>query len=143
MNKSDTNKAEQLNETAVSKSALKFEYGFSSVNGIIKKQYYLHEIPSIKEKCDVWNVLPIAYVRQFTGLFDKNEKEIFDNDIVFSKYHNKTMIIFFGNDLRYRLSDNLTYLDENSYAINETSIEEGFEKLGNIFENSELLQTTS
>ena len=44
---------------------IKFEYGFESVNGIIKKVYHLHEIPNIKEKCDVWGVLPLVYVRQF------------------------------------------------------------------------------
>lgn len=59
---------------------LKFEYGFKSVNGIVKKKYYLHEIPNIKEKCDVWNVLPIVYVRQFTGLLDKNGVEIYVGD---------------------------------------------------------------
>lgn len=64
------------------KREIKFEYGFNSVNGIVKKQYYLHEIPNIKEKCDVWNVLPIAYVRQFTGLKDKNGKEIYEGDVI-------------------------------------------------------------
>lgn len=60
---------------------IKFEYGFEGVNGIIKKKYSLYEIPNIATKCDVWNVLPIKYVRQFTGSFI-NEKELYEGDIV-------------------------------------------------------------
>jgi hypothetical protein len=59
---------------------IKFEYGFESVNGIVKKVYHLHEIPNIQQKCDVWNVLPIKYVRQFVGHKDKNGTEIFEGD---------------------------------------------------------------
>lgn len=61
---------------------IKFEYGFESINGIVKKKYYLHEIPFIREKCDVWNVLPIVYVREFSNKIDKNGMELFDGDIV-------------------------------------------------------------
>lgn len=52
------------------KREIKFEYGFDSVNGVVKKVYALSEIPNIKDKCDVWGVLPLLYVRQFTGLKD-------------------------------------------------------------------------
>lgn len=53
---------------------IKFEYGFRSQNGVVKKVYNLYEIPNIKEKCDVWGYLPIIYVRQLVGLkIDKRE----------------------------------------------------------------------
>jgi hypothetical protein len=84
----DTHQTPQLPQTDVSKSALKFEYGFNSVNGIVKKKYYLSEIPFMHDKCDVWQILPLVYVRQFTGFTDKKEVEIYQGDIC--KYHKNT-----------------------------------------------------
>ena len=62
------------------KRQIKFEYGFESVNGTVKKVYDLWQIPKIALICDVWNVLPIKYVRQSTGAVDKKGVEIYEGD---------------------------------------------------------------
>jgi uncharacterized phage protein (TIGR01671 family) len=66
---------------------IKFEYGFQSQNGIVKKVYDLANIPRIAQICDVWNELPIVYVREFLGKHDKTGKEIYMGDIVKKVYY--------------------------------------------------------
>ena len=115
---------------------IKFEYGFESVNGIIKKLYYLHEIPNIKEKCDVWNRLPIVYTRQYTGLKDKNGVEIYEGDKLLinglSDYINTEYVVEWGfSGFRVMGKQNI----QNQSFPNVTFIE----VIGNIHENQELI----
>ena len=55
---------------------IKFEYGFQNGEDVIKKIYNLHEIPYIRECCIEWDLLPIKYVREYTGVFDVYEGDI-------------------------------------------------------------------
>ena len=115
---------------------IRFQYGFESVNGTVRKVYYLHEIPNIKEKCDVWNILPIKYVRQSTGITDRNGVEIFEGDIM--QHANPFDIPFIVNWIDSESGYGFNY-GGTSYVITDTS----FTVIGNIFDNPELLDVVS
>lgn len=130
---------------------LKFEYGFQSVNGIISKKYYLHEIPNIAQKCDIWNGLPIVYVRQFCGFDDRNGKS-FDwwegdilhlNQVMYPDEEHVIVIVrkdgcfmgkYYENGKPYLNGDGDELIMEIDYQIKDM-----YFKVGNIHENTDLL----
>lgn len=111
-----------------------FEYGFQSVNGIVKKQYHLNEIPYIREKCDVWNKLHVAYVREWTGLTDKNGTKIFEGDILHKPLQS------FVPKFIVEWNDKKACFDDIPLNTDLTSKESEFTIIGNIHENPELLK---
>jgi len=113
---------------------IKFEYGFQSVNGIVKKVYALSEIPNIATKCDMWNVLPIVYVRQFTGLTDKNGFEIYESDYIdLGLYHGKGVVMYANGG--YKVKGNVS-----NRLIGFGSFAKQVEVIGNIHTNPELIK---
>jgi hypothetical protein len=92
-----------------------------------------HEIPNIKEKCDLWNEPPIAYVRQFTGLNDKNGQEIYEGDFVqHDDWAYPFQIIFDNGKSRF--------VCKMKTGLTKTIDCERLDVVGNSFENPELLQ---
>ena len=99
---------------------IKFEYGFEKYDkSIIKKVYSLSQIPNIKEKCDLWDEMPISYVRQFTGLQDKSGIDIYEGDIV--KHH----VLWGDNQVRDEIEGNVYFLKGTYYINSDASNRDG------------------
>ena len=73
---------------------------------------------------------------QYTGLRDKNGKEIYEGDIVTGWFdHEKiTGYIFYGSDAKF-------YIERNGlFGIELNNAQDWTEVIGNIYENPELLE---
>jgi len=76
-------------------------------------------------------------VGQFTGLHDKNGKEIFEGDIMETELFTKYFQITFGNSEKWGSS--FCHQSHNSIYVLNKNFADTSEVIGNIYENKELL----
>lgn len=87
---------------------------------------------------ELWAILrgevdALYVLMQFTGLRDKNGKEIYEGDVVTCYDYKPAKVFFKGGSF-------MSYIDEHSYLeLSQSSFLEDFEVIGNIYENPELL----
>lgn len=111
---------------------IKFEFGFEKGTRIEKISYELHEIPSIRNKCDLWHVYPLLYARQYTGLKDRNGKEIYEGDVLELPNGTKGIVEWLECGFVLRLKSETIWQNLLFNVINHYKI------IGNIYENPEL-----
>ena len=96
---------------------------------------------------DEWGIVDCNYewlndnefiIEQFTGLHDKNGKEIYENDIIFNEEENKNVIIKWWNEASAffmcigREGVPISWITEKNICLSEI--------VGNIHENPELIK---
>lgn len=97
------------------------------VYGFLAEDYYINDVNS--EDFPSIEIAPET-VGQFTGLLDKNGREIYEADIVVSKYSNPGEVVF---------SDGQFCVNYNGYCALIPS--DAYETIGNIHDNPELLNS--
>jgi uncharacterized phage protein (TIGR01671 family) len=100
------------------------------INKILYKKYFITDIKGI----DFWEVDPKT-VGQFTGLCDRNGKEICEGDIIKTRYIDKFI---------YETNTGVVTFEYGSFILNGNTVYsyhdyEIFEVIGNIHDNKELI----
>ncbi|WP_169975912.1 YopX family protein [Campylobacter sp. RM16191] len=100
--------------------------------------FYFHEFTDVNcffsEGCCAFSLDDVIFM-QYTGLKDKNGKEIYEGDIIKKIGDIKTYSIVFDSVLAAYLMDDGT----GGYGLNQMLLRD-FEVIGNIYESPELLE---
>lgn len=102
-----------------------------------------HFLTSECSTCDFWvtscEVIPET-VSQFTGLYDKNGTEIYENDIVETKYGRLCKVVWFSSPCH--CGWDLVPLESKNKIPDSNDLwrAENLEVIGNCFDNKELFE---
>lgn len=110
---------------------IKFKYGYSDGTSLFEKVFTLSDIEQglqFDEICDspLMKDYKIVHRRQYTGLKDKNDVEIYGGDIIKGD-------VYLAYEVKWDF-------DNNGWNISSSNIQKYYKVIGNIYENPELLE---
>lgn len=82
----------------------------------------------------------IIQIQQFTGLKDKNGKEIYEGDICKTRPKMELTVVEYINDMFHLKSTKYKNLTPGNYRLHTFVYNGDIEVIGNIYENKELLK---
>jgi uncharacterized phage protein (TIGR01671 family) len=111
------------------------EYYIPALNGRCTATHDENDNITATENGVIYKVAPET-ICQFTGLTDKNGKEIYEGDIVTGLFNHTDIIghIVYGSDATFFINR------KGLYGIGLNNAEDWLEVIGNIYDNPELLQ---
>lgn len=118
---------------------LKFRYVLKGKldNKIYYKWYYLKQIESGLSKLFDIDNYEIIYKNQYTGLKDKNSKEIYEGDLIKIEMSNKWIFKIVWDETYSCFKGQNIYDDSHDIIF---GFFDGLEIIGNLHENPELLE---
>ncbi|WKZ96848.1 YopX family protein [Lacticaseibacillus paracasei] len=125
---------------------MKREIKFRAWQPQVKRMFEVGDIDFIKEEVMLchwgWESSNDIDLMQYTGLHDKNGREIYEGDIIVAhpkmKYEiPKIGVVQYGD---YRPMFQYKLVDGEEYSIWNNDVNRTYEVIGNIFENPELLE---
>ena len=141
---------------------LKFDLIYKGETGFHHKKYYIDELMTgINRICDIHNIMVLIAKRQYTGLKDKNGKEIYEGDVISFSWkeqeekdvigHFRSPVVFERGSFVFRFASNVlnfsrmnndgSILWKDYFSVMSDVYYEIFniEAIGNIYENPELI----
>ena len=104
-----------------------------------KNFIYFDALDGILSKCDeTYRQRCVGKFEQFTGLYDKNGKEIYEGDII-AYGVTKAVIEWINIFSAFKCCSCMDKVDPFEWPLHKEYAREGFEVIGNIYSNPELL----
>lgn len=119
-------------------------YGYLVVDP--QQRHRIYWQPFSEASSNTYHFVDPETVGQFTGLFDKDGKEIYEGDVVIYEYAINVAVRYNGGAFGYWINEQerwkafISFAGNSNFEFNRTNKSHQHEVIGNIHDNPELLK---